>query len=375
MARLTLVGPVAPYRGGIAHFTEALGQALQARGHQVSALSFRRQYPRWLFPGRTQTEPEPVASSMPAAYVLDPLRPWTWLQAVRRIQTQRPDLVVFQYWMPFFAPAYGTIAGSLRRRGVPAVALVHNALPHERHVLDATLSRWFLRRCRARIVLSEAVARQLATLGLPADVQLVHPVDPRYGPVRSRAEARRRLGLPPDAPVLLFFGFVRRYKGLDVLLEAMPAIRTALPDVQLLVAGEFYEPADRYRARVRELGLSSCVHVHDRYIPESEVAWYFSAADLVVQPYLSATQSGVVPMAFHFERPVVVTAVGGLPEVVPHEVAGFVVPPGDPKALAEAVVRFFREGWAERLTEGVRRLRGRYGWEPLCETLEQMLSD
>jgi len=168
---------------------------------------------------------------------------------------------------------------------------------------------------------------------------------------------------------------VRRYKGLDVLLEAMPAIRTALPDVQLLVAGEFYEPADRYRARVRELGLSSCVHVHDRYIPESEVAWYFSAADLVVQPYLSATQSGVVPMAFHFERPVVVTAVGGLPEVVPHEVAGFVVPPGDPKALAEAVVRFFREGWAERLTEGVRRLRGRYGWEPLCETLEQMLSD
>ncbi|WP_243663718.1 glycosyltransferase [Rhodothermus marinus] len=219
MARLTLVGPVAPYRGGIAHFTEALGQALQARGHQVSALSFRRQYPRWLFPGRTQTEPEPVASSMPAAYVLDPLRPWTWLQAARWIREQRPDLVVFQYWMPFFAPAYGTIAGRLRRWEVPTVALVHNALPHERHVLDAMLSRWFLRRCRARIVLSETVAGQLATLGLPADVQLVHPVDPRYGPVRPRAEARKRLGLPPDAPVLLFFGFVRRYKGLDVLLE------------------------------------------------------------------------------------------------------------------------------------------------------------
>ncbi len=375
MAHLTLVGPVAPYRGGIAHFTEALGRALQARGHQVSTLSFWRQYPRWLFPGRAQTEPEPIAPSMPAAYVLDPLQPWTWWQAARLIRKQQPDLVVFQYWMPFFAPAYGTIAGGLRRRGVPAVALVHNALPHERHVLDATLSRWFLRRCRARIVLSEAVARQLATLGLPADVQLVHPVDPRYGPVRPRAEARKRLGLPPDAPVLLFFGFVRRYKGLDVLLEAMPAIRTALPDVQLLVAGEFYEPADRYRARIRELELSSCVHLHDRYIPESEVAWYFSAADLVVQPYLSATQSGVVPMAFHFERPVVVTAVGGLPEVVPHEVAGFVVPPGDPDALAGAVVRFFREEWAERLTEGIRRLRARYGWEPLCETLEQILSD
>ncbi len=375
MARLTLVGPVAPYRGGIAHFTDALGQALQARGHQLSALSFRRQYPRWLFPGRAQTEPEPGAPSMPTAYVLDPLRPWSWLQAARWIRAQQPNLVVFQYWMPFFAPAYGTIAGRLRRWDVSTVALVHNALPHERHVLDATLSRWFLRQCRARIVLSETVARQLATLGLAADVQLVHPIDPRYGPVRPRTEARQQLGLPPEAPLLLFFGFVRRYKGLDVLLEAMPAIQMALSDVQLLVAGEFYEPADHYQARIRELGLTSCVHVHDRYIPESEVVWYFSAADLVVQPYLSATQSGIVPMAFHFERPVVVTAVGGLPEVVPHEVAGFVVPPGDPGALAEAVVRFFREGWTNRLTEGVRRLRSRYGWEPLCQTLEQMLSD
>ncbi|MDQ7041100.1 MAG: glycosyltransferase [Rhodothermus sp.] len=375
MARLVLVGPVAPYRGGIAHFTEALGQALKARGHQVTALSFRRQYPRWLFPGRQQTEPEPAVSAMSVAYVLDPLQPWTWIQAARVVQRERPDLVVFQYWMPFFALAYGVMAGQLHRGDIPTVALVHNALPHERHLLDATLSRWFLRRCRARIVLSETVAHQLTKLGLTVDAQLVHPVDFRYGPVRPRAVARQRLGLPSEAPVLLFFGFVRRYKGLDVLLEAMPLVRMALPDVQLLVAGEFYEPADRYRARIRALDLSSCVQLHDRYIPESEVAWYFSAADLIVQPYLSATQSGVVPMAFHFERPVVVTAVGGLPEVVPHEVAGFVVPPGNTAALAEAIVRFFREGWAERLTEGVRLLRVRYSWAPLCETLEQMLSD
>ncbi|SHK30886.1 glycosyltransferase [Rhodothermus profundi] len=375
MARLTLVGPVAPYRGGIAHFTEALAQALQARGHQVRALSFRRQYPRWLFPGRQQTEPEPTTASMPAAYVLDPLHPWTWRQAVRTLQQQQPDLVVFQYWLPFFAPAYGVIARWLRRKGIRAVALVHNALPHERHVLDAALSRWFLRQCRARIVLSTAVAQQLAALGVPAEVRLVHPIDPRYGPGRPRKEARQRLGLPVEAPVLLFFGFVRRYKGLDVLLEAMPSIRAALPDVQLIVAGEFYERPEYYQERIRALGLTSCVHVHDHYIPESSVVWYFSAADLVVQPYLAATQSGVVPLAFHFERPVVVTAVGGLPEVVPHEIAGFVVPPDDVNALAEAVVRFFQEGWAERLTQGVRRLRTRFGWDPLCETLEQMLPE
>ncbi len=375
MTRLVLVGPVAPYRGGIAHFTEALGQALQSRGHQVAALSFRRQYPRWLFPGRQQTEPEPTAPSLPAAYVLDPLQPWTWIQAARVIQQKRPDLTVFQYWLPFFALSYGVMARQLQRWNIPAVALVHNALPHERHLLDATLSRWFLRRCHARIVLSETVAQQLAELGLSVDAQLVHPIDFRYGPVRPRTVARQRLGLPSEAPVLLFFGFVRRYKGLTVLLEAMPMIRAALPEVQLVVAGEFYERPDDYRARIRALGLSSCVHLHDRYIPESEVAWYFSAADLVVQPYLSATQSGVVPMAFHFERPVVVTAVGGLPEVVPHEEAGFVVPPGDASALAAAVVRFFQERWRERLTRGVRRLRVRYSWTPLCEALEQMLSD
>ncbi len=375
MTRLVLVGPVAPYRGGIAHFTEALGQALQSRGHQVAALSFRRQYPRWLFPGRQQTEPEPITPSMPATYTLDPLHPWTWWQAASLLRRQRPDLIVFQYWLPFFAPAYGAIAIELRRWGIPSVALVHNALPHERHPLDATLSRWFLRRCHARIVLSEAVAHQLVELGLSVDAQLVHPIDFRYGPVRPRTVARQRLGLPSEAPVLLFFGFVRRYKGLDVLLEAMPMIRAALPEVQLVVAGEFYERLNHYRARIRALGLSSCVHLHDRYIPESEVVWYFSAADLVVQPYLSATQSGIVPLAFHFERPVVVTAVGGLPEVVPHEEAGFVVPPGDASALAEAVVRFFRERWTERLTQGVRRLRVRYGWDPLCTTLEQMLSD
>lgn len=373
MARLTLVGPVAPYRGGIAHFAEALGHALEARGHQVTAVSFRRQYPRWLFPGRAQMEPEPIASGMPTAYVLDPLLPWTWLRAAHLIRAQAPDLVVFQYWMPFFAPAYAVMAGWLRRGGVSTVALVHNALPHERHVLDAALSRWFLRRCCARIVLSEAVARQLVQLGVRADAQRVHPIDVRYGPPRPRAAARQRLGLPAGAPVLLFFGFVRPYKGLEVLLDALPAIREAVPDVRLLIAGEFYEQADYYQRRIRELGLTSCVHVHDRYIPESEVAWYFSAADLVVQPYLSATQSGVVPMAFHFERPVVVSAVGGLPEMVPHEEAGFVVPPGNVGALAEAVVRFFQEAWAARLTEGVRRLRKRYGWEPLCETLEQML--
>jgi D-inositol-3-phosphate glycosyltransferase len=373
MARVVLIGPVAPYRGGIAHFSEALGRVLQERGHVVQAISFRRQYPRWLFPGRQQTEPEPTSSWMPTTYLIDPLQPWTWYRAARAVRQLRPDLVVFQYWMPFFAPAYGAICRCLKQQAVPTVALVHNALPHERHAFDEVLSRFFLKRCTARLVLSETVAQQLHKLGVPVEVQLVHPIDARYGPPLPKVEARRRLGLPLEVPVLLFFGFVRRYKGLDVLLEALPAVRAVLPDVQLVIAGEFYEAVTPYQERLWMLELEHCVHVHDRYIPESEVAWYFSAADLVVQPYLSATQSGVVPMAFHFERPVVVSAVGGLPEVVPHEVVGFVVPPGDAQALAAAIVRFFQENWAERLTEGVRRLRMRYDWAPLCEALEQML--
>jgi len=372
--RLVLVGPVYPYRGGIAHFLEKMARDLRARGHTVEVVTFTRQYPERLFPGATQYEAAPPPYPVAAVRLIDTLNPASWIRAVRHVARFAPDAVVFKYWMPFFAPAFGTIARLLRRRGIPSIAVVHNALPHERRPGDAALSNYFLRACAGFVTLSEAVTRDLGVLGVRGPVrQVAHPVYDVFGEALPKADARAKLGLPPDAPVLLFFGFVRKYKGLHALLEAMPRLVEALPGVRLVVAGEFYEDEAPYREQIARLGLSEHVALHDRYVPNDAVATYFSAADLVVQPYLSATQSGVAQIAFHFERPVVVTDVGGLAEIVRGGRAGLVVPPGDPEALARAVLRFFREDLAERLTAGVREAKKQYGWEPLYEAIEALV--
>ncbi|GIV60109.1 MAG: glycosyl transferase [Rhodothermaceae bacterium] len=373
--RLVLLGPVYPFRGGIAHFTEAMYRGLRARGHTVEAVTFSRQYPRVLFPGKTQYEAARPADPVPAVRLLDSVNPVSWLRTARYIARRRPAAVLLAYWMPFFAPAFGTVVRYLRRRGIPSVAVVHNALPHERRPGDRVLGRYALRACAGYVTLSDAVTRDLAVLGVRGPVrQVVHPVYDRFGSPLPKAAARAALGLPLEAPVVLFFGFVRRYKGLHVLLDALPHVLRTLPDVRLVVAGEFYEDEAPYREQIAAHGLETRVVMHAEYIPDDTVATYFSAADLVVQPYVSATQSGVVQIAYHFERPVVVTDVGGLAEVVPHGRAGLVVPPGDPRALAGAILRFFRENLSERLVAGVRTEKQRYGWTPLLEALEALIS-
>jgi glycosyltransferase involved in cell wall biosynthesis len=375
--RIAVVGPVHPYRGGIAHFTEMTVEALAARGHDVRPYSFSRQYPELLFPGKTQFAPDDDAPPevRGAPQVIDTVNPVTWVQTALRLHRARPDAVVFQYWMPFFAPAYGLVARVLRRLGIPSLAVVHNALPHERHIGDVWLSRFFLRACDGFVVMSDAVRERLDGMRRPdASVrQIEHPVYERFGEPVARADARQALGLPGEDPVALFFGFVREYKGLHVLLEAMPAILDAVPDLHLVVAGEPYEDADRYRQTIADRGIGDRVHWNEAYVPSDEVPLYFSAADLVVQPYVSATQSGVAQIAFHFETPMVVTDVGGLAEAVPHEEAGFVVPPRDPEALAAAVSRYVTDDWKERLTKGMRRQKERHAPERLAEAVEAMM--
>jgi len=377
---IAVVGPMHPYRGGIAHFTEMTVTGLADRGHDVRPVSFSRQYPELLFPGETQYEPESEAPEavQNAPRLLDSINPISWFRTGLHLRDEAPDAVVFQYWMPFFAPAYGVIARGLRRHyGLPSFAVVHNALPHERHLGDALLSRFFLRACAGHVVMSDAVADDTRRLAAPTAgiEQIDHPVYERFGDPVPHSDARAALDLPADAPVLLFFGFVREYKGLHVLLEAMPAIAEALPDVHLVIAGEPYDDAARYRDLIDRHGLHDRVQWHDTYIPSEDVPHYFCAADLVVQPYVSATQSGVAQIATHFEVPMVVTDVGGLAEDVPHEEAGFVVPPADPPALADAVRRFFQADWAERLTHGMREQKRRQQPERLFEAIERLLSD
>lgn len=376
--RIAVVGPVHPYRGGIAHFTEMTVEVLAQRGHEVHPVSFSRQYPELLFPGKTQFEPDadPPDAVRNTPRVLDSINPVSWFRTGFHIRDLAPDAVVFQYWMPFFAPAYGVVARGLQRHyGIPSVAVVHNALPHERHLFDAALSRYFLRACAGHIVMSDAVAEDIWDLCGPSALveQIEHPVYQRFGDPIPSSAARERLGLPAEAPVLLFFGFVRAYKGLQVLLEAMPAIRHALPEVHLVVAGEAYDDPARYHAIIEQHGLGDCVTWHDGYVPSEDVPAYFSAADLVVQPYVTATQSGVAQIAFHFETPMVVTDVGGLAEVVPDGEAGLVVPPQSPDALAEAVVRYAREDLGDTLRAGARRQKDRHAPDRLAEAVERLV--
>jgi glycosyltransferase involved in cell wall biosynthesis len=366
-----LIGPYAPYRGGIAHFGETLRGGLEARGHRVTPVTFSRQYPSFLFPGKTQLAPE--AGESEAARLLDTCWPPSWWRTARRVAALRPRAVLFQYWMPFFAPAYGAVARLLRRRGIPSLAVVHNAEPHERFPLGRPLTRFFLRACAGHLALSEAVEDDLHTLVPGAPVRRVaHPTYDRFGDAPSQAEARAELGLPEEAPVLLFFGFVRRYKGLHVLLDAMPQIAEALPEARLVVAGAFYDDIAPHRAQIRRHGLSEQVRLDAGYVADADVPRYFAAADVVVQPYVSATQSGVAQIAFHFDKPVITTDVGGLAEIVPHEEAGLVVPPENPAALAGAVTRFFKEERAETLAAGVRTQKEAHSWTPLYDALEEL---
>ncbi|RKZ12429.1 glycosyl transferase [bacterium] len=365
-----------PYRGGIAHFLETMDRGLQARGHETLPVTFSRQYPDLLFPGKTQYETDPPENPIPARRWIDTIGPWSWWSAANHIAAWKPDAILYKYWMPFFAPAYGSILWRLRRQGVRGLAVVDNAIPHERRPLDIPLSRFFLRQCDGLLVMSDSVQQDLDRVGVSARRRRVeHPIYDIFGEGIDRSLAREQLGLAEGRPVLLFFGYVRRYKGLHVLLDAMPALLEQVPDALLLVCGEFYDAEAPYREQVQRLGIADSVDFHADYIPNEAVARYFSASDVVVQPYVTATQSGVAQIAYQFRRPSIITDVGGLAEVVPHERAGFVVPPEDPQSLASEIARFFLEQWAPRLEAGIEAERVKYSWDRLYEAMEELMED
>ena len=373
--RIVLVGPMYPYRGGIAHLSETMAACLLERGHTVHAITFTRQYPALLFPGRTQYETgTKVERAVDAERLIDTINPFSWWRAAGRIQELGAEVVIFRYWIPFFAPVFGTIARILARKNIQSIVVVDNALPHERRQGDVVFGRYFFGAMQGCVAMSSAVDRDLDQLRVSCSRALApHPVYDSFGKPSDRAKAREKMGLAKDLPVILFFGFVRRYKGLHVLLDSMPAVRDALPDVRLLVAGEFYDDEEPYQEKVESLDLQNQVKLVNQYIPKDEVADYFAAADVVVQPYLSATQSGVAQVAYQFEVPIITTDVGGLAEIVPHEEAGIIVPPGDAAALASAIVRYFVDDMQASLMAGVRRQKQSLGWDQLLDAIESVM--
>ena len=332
--RAVLVGPAWPYRGGIAHFTAMLAREFGRRGH-VHVVNFRRLYPSLLFPGRTQYDDSDSPMRVDSERLVDSLAPWTGWRAGRRIAGLRPDVVVVQWWQPFFAPSMRALARGVAH-AAPVVFLCHNVLPHESRPPDRVLARMGLGGADAFVVQSREDGRRLEQL-LPGARWAFnpHPIYDVFDRGRfDRESARAHLDLEGD--VVLFFGLVRPYKGLGTLLEAFARLLEVRP-ATLVVAGEFYEPREPYDRLVGRLGLEGHVRWIDRYVPDEEVEPLFRAADVVVLPYRSATQSGVVQTAFGFARPVIVTRVGGLPDVVRDGETGFVVDPDDPTALAVAM--------------------------------------
>jgi glycosyltransferase involved in cell wall biosynthesis len=371
--RIALVGLTHPFRGGIAHYTTLLCRALATR-HDVAFYALYRQYPRLLFPGTTQTDRSRTAISVPHLACIDAINPYTWLATAVRIVRYRPDLLLFSWWHPFFAPCFGTIARLARLLGrVRSCYLCHNALPHESSRVDRLLLRYAFSSAQLFIAHSRQDREDLQALRRGAVVeQSPHPTYAVFtaSELPSAEEARRALGLV-DRRVLLFFGFVRAYKGLDVLLRAMGELEPER-GYHLVVVGEFYEDREKYAGLLQPLERKGQLTLVDRYVPNEEVPRYFVAADLVAVPYLSATQSGVVQMAYAFHKPVVATAVGGIPEVVTEGQTGFLVPPGDPHALAQAVRRYFESGERSRFEAAIREENAKYSWERMVETVERV---
>jgi glycosyltransferase involved in cell wall biosynthesis len=338
--RIALIGPTHPYRGGVSQHTTLLCRHLR-RSHAVDFISFRRQYPQWLFPGKTDKDPSRSPDIEPCARLLDAADPSTWEPAARRAAGFRPDALVLVWWVPFFAPAWWFIVRKVRARlRVPVIFICHNVLPHETNAWMARIVRSALGLADGFVVHSEADRGRL--LGLRPGAPVIRcPIAPHPSlpPFRgTRRAARAELGIGGRSPVFLFFGFVRPYKGLDLLLDAMTLVTARRPGAALLVVGEFWEPVEKTRRRIRELNLGDSVRIVDRYVGNEEVGVYFAACDAVVLPYRSATQSGVPQMAASLGRPAVVTDVGGLAENVRRTGMGRVVPTGDPAALARAML-------------------------------------
>ena len=372
--KVIILGPAWPYRGGIAAFNERLARQYQAEGHEVEVVTFTLQYPSFLFPGTTQYSTDPAPEGLKITRKLNSINPFSWLSTGRYIRRQRPDLVISAFWLPFMAPAMGTALRRAKRKGMRRVSILHNLIPHEHRPGDKLFSRYFVGSNDAFITLSRSVLEDLNVFdpkGLKPRTFSPHPLYDHYGAPLGRKEALDLIGLRESQRYVLFFGFIREYKGLDLLLDAMADERMVQLGVKLIVAGEFYGDPKPNMEQIKHLDISDRVVLHTEFIPDHEVNRYFCAVDLVVQPYKSATQSGVSQIAYYFEKPMVVTHVGGLPEIVPDGKAGFVVEPSG-EAIADAIARYFNEDWQQRLTEGVREEKKKYAWEKMTAAIESL---
>jgi glycosyltransferase involved in cell wall biosynthesis len=374
--KIAILGTAHPLRGGLAAFNERLAYQLQQQGHEVTIWSFSLQYPSFLFPGKTQFTDEPAPAGLHIRTEVNSVNPFNWITVGSEMNKLQYDLVIVKYWLPFMGPAFGTILRRARKNGRTRVlCVVDNIIPHEHRPGDKQFTNFFIGAVDAFVTMSKDVLKDVKTFTSKPAFFTPHPIYDSYLEAVSKADACARLKLDPAKKYILFFGFIREYKGLDWLLQAMADERIVNAGIELIAAGEYYnkdvEAANN--AIIAQHQLQHRVHMVTDFIPNSEVRYYFSAADLVVQPYKHATQSGITQIAFHFEKPMVVTNVGGLAEVVPDGKVGFVAEP-DPTAIADAILRFYQPGSIPDLQQNILNEKKKYTWDTFTDVMMQAIA-
>jgi D-inositol-3-phosphate glycosyltransferase len=367
---IVIIGPAYPLRGGLATYNQLLAIKLQDQGHQVRIVTFSLQYPSILFPGKTQYSTDPKPEHLDIEVSLNSVNPLNWVRLGRKLKKEKPDLIIFRYWMPFMGPCLGTLGRIVsKNKHTKVIAIADNIIPHEQRFFDSAFTRYFVGGCDGFVTMSESVLSDLKqfTTTKPAAYN-PHPMYESFGPQLEKADARKKLGLQEDGKYLLFFGFIRKYKGLDILLRAFADKRIQEAGIKLIIAGEYYDKPDDYQAIIKECNLENALVQANDFIPDSEVSTYFSAADMVVQTYKTATQSGVTQIAYYYHNPMLVTDVGGLAELVPHNKVGYVTSP-DINEIADAILDFYSNSRETAFIENIKTERLRFTWDSMIAKL------
>jgi glycosyltransferase involved in cell wall biosynthesis len=366
--KVVILGPAHPLRGGISDFNEALATSLLQEGHDVKIFSFSYQYPGFLFPGTSQFTDTPAPSGLDIHPSLNSINPLSWFSTANKIISEKPDVVVIRFWLPFMGPSLGTVAKKLRKKKIKVIAITDNVIPHEKRIGDRLLTRYFIKNCDAFIAMSRSVLNDLSEFTTTDNkIFIPHPVYNIFGNSIPKADARHSLKLDTNSKIILFFGFIRPYKGLNLLLDAMNDERIKSRNITLLVAGEFYEDKTPYIDRINSMPEGRVI-LHSDFIDKEKIKNYFCAADIVVQPYITATQSGITQIAYHFDRPMLVTNVGGLAEIVADKRVGYVTDT-DSKSIADALIDFYDNSREEEFAKNVSIDKEKFSWKSFTRGL------
>lgn len=371
--KIIIAGPAHPLRGGIASFNERLASEFLQQGHEIEIFNYKLQYPKLLFPGKTQYSEAPAPKALKIRQKLNSINPLNWEKVGREIKKLKPDLLIFRFWLPFMAPCQGRIAEIVKsNKHTKILVIVDNAIPHDKKPGDKFFTKYFFKKADAFISLSEIVGADIRKI-MPDAKPLVipHPVYDNYGESCEKEFARKQLDISSEQKVLLFFGLVRAYKGLDLLIETLARPELRAMNLMLLVAGEFYDDEQKYRQLIEKHDLSKNIRIRNEFIKDEEVKLYFGAADLIVQPYKSATQSGISQMALHFEKPILVTDVGGLKEFVSHQKSGYLVS-AEPESIAESIQDFFENERESEMVSFVKSFKEHFSWSKMTDGIAEL---